>query len=63
METVESKIYCPLMKREIDTGYCWELCNMATDDILLHGDKVDDWDEAQAICEKCGAYNDADDSD
>ncbi len=51
-------IFCPLLNREIAEGYCWELCNIGTDDILLYGDKIDDWDEAQKICEECGRYND-----
>lgn len=52
------KIYCPLMKREIEIGYCWELCNIGTDEILLRGDTVKDWDEAQRICrDECGIFN------
>ena len=52
----EQRVYCPLLKKEVDWGYCWELCNIATDDILLDGDKVEDWDEAQGVCKKCGRY-------
>ncbi len=52
------KVYCPLLKKEIDEGYCWELCNIGTDEILLEGDKVLDWDEALKICRKCGRYYD-----
>ena len=52
------KVYCPIFGREVDDGYCWELCNIATDEILLYGDKVADWDEAQEICKKCGRYED-----
>lgn len=58
LEIKSNKIYCPLLKKKIDDGYCWELCNIATDEILLNGDKVDDWDEAQKICDKCGLFND-----
>lgn len=55
MKVISDKIYCPLLKREIETGYCWELCNIATDEILLHGDVIKDWNEAQRICEEeCG---------
>lgn len=50
--------YCPLLKRKIDWGYCWELCNIGTDEILLEGDNVKDWNEAQNICKKCGRYED-----
>ena len=50
--------YCPLMKRKIDWGYCSELCNIGTDQILLPGDQVEDWDEALEICKKCGRYYD-----
>lgn len=52
------KVYCPLLKKEIDEGYCWELCNIGTDEILLEDDKVLDWDEALKICRKCGRYYD-----
>lgn len=52
------KVNCPLLGKVIDEGYCWELCNIGTDEILLEGDKVDDWDEAQRICKKCGRYED-----
>ena len=52
------KVYCPLLKKEIDEDYCWELCNIGTDEILLEGDKVLDWDEALKICRKCGRYYD-----
>ncbi len=61
MEIVESKIYCPLMKRKIDTGYCWELCNIATDAILLPGDTISDWKKAWATCDKCPNSFDNDD--
>lgn len=58
MKVISDKIYCPLLKREIETGYCWELCNIATDEILLHGDIIENWDEAQRICEEeCGIFN------
>ena len=42
----QNKVKCPLLNKEIDWGYCWELCNIATDDILLEGDTVPDWDKA-----------------
>lgn len=58
MKVISHKIYCPLLKRKIETGYCWELCNIATDEILLHGDVIKDWNEAQRICkEECGIFN------
>lgn len=56
MKSVSKKIYCPLMKREIEVGYCWELCNIASDDILLDGDTVTDWDVAQKTCDECGQF-------
>ena len=58
MGTISKKIFCHLLNKEIEVGYCWELCNIGTNDILLDGDKVDDWDEAQRICEKCWRYED-----
>ena len=58
LEIISNKVFCPLLNKEIDDGYCWELCNIGTDEFLLEGDKVDDWDEAQRICKKCGRYED-----
>ena len=29
-KVVSKKHYCPLFKKEIEEGYCWELCNIAT---------------------------------
>ena len=52
----QNKVKCPLLNKEIDWGYCWELCNIATDDILLEGDTVPDWDKALEVCKKCGRY-------
>ena len=54
----EENPYCILLGKRIPWGYCWELCNIGTDEILLEGDKVDDWDEALQICKKCGRYED-----
>lgn len=53
----KDKIICPLLNKEIDWGYCWELCNIATDDILLADDSVPDWRKALGICKKCGCYD------
>ncbi len=57
MSESSEKVKCPLLGREIDWGYCWELCNIAADGVLLRGDKVSNWDEAQKICRKCGRYS------
>lgn len=56
----DKTIECPLLNKEISEGYCYELCNIATDDILFPEDKgkVSDWDKAQDICKQCGIYND-----
>ena len=57
MKVTSNKIYCPLLKREIEVGYCWELCNIGEDEILLDGDVIKDWNEAQRICtEECGIF-------
>lgn len=58
LKIVSEKVFCPIFNKDIEVGYCWELCNIGTDAILLKGDKVDDWDEAQRICKKCGRYED-----
>lgn len=57
-ETVSKKIYCPLLDKEIEEGYCREICNITTDDILLDGDVVNDWGAAREVCRKCGRYED-----
>lgn len=57
MKVISDKIYCPLLKREIETGYCRELCNIGEDEILLYGDVIKDWKESQRICrEECGIF-------
>lgn len=58
LNPISNKVFCPLLDKEIDEGYCWELCNIGTDEILLEGDTVKDWDEANKICDKCGRYSD-----
>jgi hypothetical protein len=50
-------IYCILLNKEISEGYCFELCNIATD-ILLNDDKIEDWGKAYEKCIECGVYND-----
>lgn len=58
LKSVSNKIFCPLLNKEIEDGYCWELCNIGTDEILLKGDEVKNWNEADEICNKCGRYSD-----
>lgn len=58
-----NKIFCPLLNKEIEEGYCWELCNIATDSILLNGDKIPDWNAAQQTCKDCGRYEDEDEDE
>ncbi len=53
---MDNYIYCPLVKKEISEGYCFDLCNVATDDILLDSDVIGDWEKAQEICKICGQY-------
>jgi hypothetical protein len=53
---MSNKIECPLLKKEIAEGYCWELCNIANDSILMNNDKVSDWQKASEICRRCGRY-------
>ncbi len=59
-KTENDNVFCPLLNREIEWGYCWELCNIGTDDILLEGDVVKDWNDAQKTCQKCGRYEEED---
>ena len=56
--TENQMVNCPLLNRKIYWGYCWELCNIGEDYVLYKEDHVDDWDEAQRICKKCGRYED-----
>lgn len=53
-------IQCPLLNKKIDEGYCWELRNIGTNDVLLEGDNVSNWDEAFTICQRCGRYEESD---
>ena len=58
LKGISEKVFCPLLNKEIESGYCWELCNIGTDEILLKGDEVKDWNEAYKICDECGRYSD-----
>lgn len=60
MKSISKKVFCPLMKRDIEVGYCWELCNIASDDILIDGDTIESWEIAQKICDECGQFDDDD---
>ncbi|MCM0648642.1 hypothetical protein NBE98_09675 [Clostridium swellfunianum] len=55
---MKGTIFCTLLKREISEGYCFELCNIASDDILIEEDKgkITDWNKAQKICKECARY-------
>ena len=58
MSTTDEMVYCKLVKREISVGYCWELCNIASDEVLMNEDRIDNWDKAQKICKECGIFED-----
>lgn len=58
MSMSDKMVKCPLLNKMISEGYCFDLCNIATNDILFDGDIVDNWDDAQEVCKKCGRYND-----
>ena len=53
----DKKVFCPILGHEISQGYCWDICNIGSDDILLHGDKIADWDKAAEICNTCGYWD------
>ena len=57
MSETSEKVCCPLLNKIINWGYCWELCNIGTDEILLEGDEISNWDDAQKICQQCGRYS------
>lgn len=58
METISKKLYCPLLRKDIEVGYCWELCNIGDDSVLLPGDIVEGWHAAQQVCRECGEFED-----
>ena len=58
LKKINDKIFCPLLNKKIDEGYCWELCNIGTDEILLEGDAIKDWNKAHEICVECGRFFD-----
>ena len=51
-------VKCSLLNREISEGDCFDLCNVAVDDILFDEDKdkINDWNKAQEVCKRCGRY-------
>lgn len=55
---MDQRVKCPLLNKEISDGYCFDLCNIASDDILIQDDKgkIKDWDKAQEVCRQCGIY-------
>ncbi len=56
LPVVSNTHFCPLLNKEIEDGYCWELSNLGTDDVLIDGDIIEDWDKAYSICDKCEWY-------
>lgn len=46
-------LFCPILGKDIAYGYCWELRNIPGDDVLMDDDKVEDWDEAERMCDTC----------
>jgi hypothetical protein len=51
---MEYDVMCPILKREIDNGYCCEITNAAYGIIKMEclDDKIDR-QEAARLCEKC----------
>ena len=49
------KVYCPLLKKEIEDADCYEIVNCGLGYIKkkLHPE-VKNWDEAVSVCVKCG---------
>ena len=48
------KVYCPLLKKEIEDADCYEIVNCSLGYIKkkLHPE-VKNWDEAVSVCAKC----------
>ena len=49
------KVYCPLLKKEIEDADCYEIVNCSLSYIKkkLHPE-VKNWDEVVSVCAKCG---------
>jgi len=42
-----------ILGKDIAYGYCWELRNIPSDDILMADDKAEVWDEVERMCDTC----------
>lgn len=53
-ENEKLTVYCPLLKKEIDDGDCYEIVHCGYGEIKksLHPE-VTDWDAAVSACAKC----------
>ena len=58
MSQQDNKKYCPLLKREIYWGLCYEVQDVREDnmDFELLGEDID-LKEAETVCEKCRWYH------
>jgi len=57
MEQQDSKRYCPLLKRDIYWGLCYEVQEVREDnmDMELLGEEIN-LEEANCVCETCRWY-------
>lgn len=52
--------YCPLKKRNIRWGYCYEIQEVREDNMdMEHLDEPIDLEQAEKVCEKCRWYDNA----
>lgn len=53
-------VNCPLFKKDIAYGLCWDIANVGNDSLMLPPDKIPPcgWDAAHQICDKCPVYLD-----
>lgn len=48
-------VYCPIFKKKIPDGLCWEIANIGNDSIVVHPEERPPcgWEAASEICDSC----------
>ena len=57
-KAVDRPVFCPIFRKEIPDGQCWEIANVGNDSLSLPPDEVPPcgWDEAYRICQDCPEF-------
>lgn len=52
--------FCPVYKRKIDAGLCFDVSNIGDDSLCLTGNEKPpcSWTESHKICDSCRHYTD-----